>query len=559
MEVFNIKNVSFGFPDEVGKVLSNVNLTIEEGEFVVLCGPSGCGKTTLLRLLKKELAPVGNRTGEILYAGKCLEEWDDRTLIEQIGLVFQDPDNQIVMDEVMQEIVFGLENLGYSNFEMRKRVAEMVHFFGMEGLLRLKPSELSGGQKQMLNLLSVLLLKPKVLLLDEPTSQLDPIAAKDLISMLERLNKEMGITIILVEHRLEELFAVADRVLMMNSGEIVYEGSSRQLIYDLYTHQDERFIPYVPSISRLYMEQETHPDSGRIPLTVKESKQWLATMPSSTDIAVELAKTNDPLKNSSLLAVNDVYFQYDKKGEMILKSFSLHIQRGEFFALVGGNGSGKTTALKTCIGSVKPQRGTARFEGKDTSKLKGKELYEKIAYLPQNPRTYFLHDTIEKEMQGAVVRHQVENGDAVITELVNAFGIEHLRHRHPYDCSGGEVQKAALACMLIGKPDMLFIDEPTKGLDPISKERFSQVLAKLHREGLTIMMVTHDIEFAAQHAERCAMMFDGEITVDGTPEQLFKGNYFYTTAINRATRMSPVREVLTLRGAQTTWLNPVSI
>ncbi len=558
MEVFNIKNMSFGFPEALGKVLTHVSLNIVEGEFVVLCGPSGCGKTTLLRLLKRELAPVGNQTGDIFYAGKRLEEWDDRTLIEQIGLVFQDPDNQIVMDEVMQEIVFGLENLGYSNFEMRKRVAEMVHFFGMEGLLRLKPSELSGGQKQMLNLLSVLLLKPKVLLLDEPTSQLDPIAAKDLISMLERLNKEMGITIILVEHRLEELFAVADRVLMMDSGQIIYEGSSKQIIHELYAQQDQRFIPYIPSISRLYMELETYPELQGIPLTVKESKGWLAMMPNVVNTDVDSALDAKAPAYSELLAVNDVYFQYDKKGEMILKRFSLHINKGEFFALVGGNGSGKTTALKACIGSVKPQRGTARFEGKDASKLKGKELYEKIAYLPQNPRTYFMHDTLEKEMKEAVARHNIDDGDAIITELVNIFGIAHLRHRHPYDCSGGEVQKAALACMLIGKPDMLFIDEPTKGLDPISKERFSEVLAKLHKEGLTIMMVTHDIEFAAQNAERCAMMFDGEITVDGTPAQLFKGNYFYTTAINRATRMSNVREVLTLREAQATWLNPVS-
>ncbi len=557
MEVFNIKNMSFGFPDTTWKVLKNINLTVTEGEFIVLCGPTGCGKTTLLRLLKKELAPVGDRTGDIFYAGKRLEECDERTLIEQIGLVFQDPDNQIIMDEVMQEIVFGLENLGYSNFEMRKRVAEMVHFFGMEGLLRLKPSELSGGQKQMLNLLSVLLMKPKVLLLDEPTSQLDPIAAKDLIGMLERLNKEMGITIILVEHRLEELFGVADRILMMDSGEISYTGSSKEVIHDLYLHKDERFIPFVPSLSRLYMELESSPACKDIPLSVKESRGWIATMPKlvSEDLVVK-PDMESPL-NAQLVAVKDVYFQYEKKGPMILKSLSLHITKGEFFALVGGNGSGKTTALKACIGSIKPQRGTARYEGKDTSKLKGKELYEKIAYLPQNPRTYFMHDTIEKEMQEAVTRHKIDDGEAIITELLHVFDIAHLRDRHPYDCSGGEVQKAALACMLIGKPEMLFIDEPTKGLDPISKERFSEVLSRLHNEGLTIMMVTHDIEFAAQNAQRCAMMFDGEITVDGTPEQLFKGNYFYTTAINRATRMSNVREVLTLEEALVTWPVPV--
>lgn len=558
MEIFTINNMSFGFPDANWQVLKNIDLTVTEGEFVVLCGPTGCGKTTLLRLLKKELAPVGELTGDILYKGNRLDACDERKLIEQIGLVFQDPDNQIVMDEVMQEIVFGLENLGYSNFEMRKRVAEMVHFFGMEGLLRLKPSELSGGQKQMLNLLSVLLLKPTVLLLDEPTSQLDPIAAKDLIIMLERLNKEMGMTIILIEHRLEELFGVADRIVMMDSGEIVYEGTSKQVIHELYSKKDERFIPYVPSISRLYMELDRSPEVKTIPLTVKDSKSWLATMPEVMPKECVVKMDGLSAKHAPLLEVKDVYFQYEKKGTMILKSLSLQINKGEFFALIGGNGSGKTTALKACIGSVKPQRGTARYEGKETSKLKGKELYEKIAYLPQNPRTYFVHDTIEKEMKEAVARHKIADGDGVVEELLYLFDIAHLRDRHPYDCSGGEVQKAALACMLIGKPDMLFIDEPTKGLDPISKQRFSEVLSRLHREGLTIMMVTHDIEFAAGNAEKCAIMFDGEITVDGTPNALFKGNYFYTTAINRATRFSRVPEVLTLEEALATWSVPVS-
>lgn len=556
MEIFRIEGMTFGFPDMEWKALKDIHLSVREGEFVVLCGPSGCGKTTLLRLLKKELAPAGRRKGEIYYEGKRLEDWEERLLIEQIGLVFQDPDNQIVMDEVMQEIVFGLENLGYSNFEMRKRVAEMVHFFGVEGLLRLKPSELSGGQKQMLNLLSVLLLKPKVLLLDEPTSQLDPIAAKELILILERLNKEMGMTVILVEHRLEELFGVADRVLMMEDGKIVYDGNSKEVITELYARGDECFIPYVPSISRLYMEKEVRPSLDGIPLNVKESKEWIRTLPVYAALEVADADATKGIGRQRILEMKDVYFQYEKKGSMILKSLSLDIFKGEFFVLVGGNGSGKSTVMKACIGSIKPKRGTVCYEGMEVSKLKGRELYERMAYLPQNPRTYFVHDTIGKELEEAVLRHDVENGTAKMEELMKAFNIAHLRDRHPYDCSGGEIQRAALACMLIGSPDILFIDEPTKGLDPISKKRFSEVLYRHHREGLTIMMVTHDIEFAARNAQRCAIMFDGEITAVGTADQLFKGNYFYTTAINRATRSSNVHEALTLEEAIETWPAP---
>lgn len=539
-------------------VLDDINMTVQEGEFIVICGPSGCGKTTLLRLLKKELAPVGHCTGDILYAGKLLDDWDERVLIEEIGLVFQDPDNQIVMDEVMQEIVFGLENLGYSNFEMRKRVAEMVHFFGMEDLLKSKPSELSGGQKQMLNLLSVLLLKPKVLLLDEPTSQLDPVAAKDLIIMLERLNNEMGMTIILVEHRLEDLFAVADRVMMMEQGKIKYEGMSNDVIRSVYNASDDLFTPYIPSISRLFLEKNSLAEQTTIPLTVKEGRSWLAKLPPTLK-EKQQEKTDETNKESaSYLEVNNVYCQYARNAPMVLKNFSLQIQKGEYFALVGGNGSGKTTALKACLGMIKPQRGSVRIAGKETSRLKGRELYEKIAYLPQNPRTYFMHDTVEEEMQAAVRLHQLENGAEKILAMLQTFGITHLRHRHPYDCSGGEMQKVALASMLLGNPEILFIDEPTKGLDPISKQHFANVIHILHQAGLTIVMVTHDIEFIAKHADRCAMLFDGEITVDGPPEQLFQGNYFYTTTMNRVTRASQMPEVLTLEEALEAWPSHVS-
>lgn len=553
MEVLTLDQVSFQYPDMDEYVLHHFSMNVSEGDFVVVCGPSGCGKTTLLRLLKHELAPVGKQSGTIMYAGKSLSAYEERTLIEDIGFVFQDPENQIVMDEVMQEIVFAMENLGYSNFEMRKRVAEMVHFFGMEDLLKEKPSELSGGQKQMLNLLSVLLLKPKVLLLDEPTSQLDPVAAKDLIVMLERLNKEMGMTIIIVEHRLEELFAIADQVVMLDSGEIVYEGASKEVIHAIDTNADEQFIPYIPSVARLYLSEEPKPTQTEIPLTVKDSKSWLATLPSKNEFTEKQnTKVMDP-ETTPFLSVKKVYFQYGRHTPMILKNLSLEIRKGEFFALIGGNGSGKTTLLKLCIGMIKAQRGSAKFAGSHVHKLNGKELFGTMAYLPQNPQTYFVEDTIEKEMKSVIAQHKMKDSELKITTMLETFGISHLRHRHPYDCSGGELQRSALACMLLGNPDILFIDEPTKGLDPIAKENFADVLKRLHQDGLTIVMVTHDIEFAAKYVERCAMMFDGEITVDGSPHHLFKGNYFYTTAINRATRLSSQAEALTLEEAFEQW------
>ncbi len=554
MEIFSVNKLSFRFPVMDDWVIQDLSLTINEGEFVVLCGPSGCGKTTLLRLLKKELVPVGERHGDIKYTGKPLASLDERTSIEEIAFVFQDPDNQIVMDDVMQEIVFGMENLGYSTIDMRKRVAEMVHFFGMEDLLQAKPSELSGGQKQMLNLLSVLLLKPRVLLLDEPTSQLDPVAAKDLLIMLQRLNEEMGMTIILVEHRLEELFSVADRVLFMNDGRIMHSGSSREIIYSLFEKRDEQFLPYIPSLSQLYLKADVQPNQHQIPLTVKECRQWLATLP-KVDTQVHKEKVTSRNHEDIILTLQNVYFRYEKNGAPILKNLSLTIKRGDYFALVGGNGSGKTTALKVATGIVKPQRGSVQLFGKEASKLK--EKLGKIAYLPQNPRAFFVHDTIEKEMLETIQRLRLQDGEAKIEAMLELFQIAHLRDRHPHDCSGGEMQKAALACMLLSNPDILFIDEPTKGLDPISKSQFAKLIQDLHEKGLTIIMVTHDIEFAAKYAEQCAMMFDGDVTVEGTPAELFKGNYFYTTAINKATRGE--REVLTLEEAVEQWPAPITI
>lgn len=544
LDIFHIKDLTFQYPDTDEKALDGLSVTISEGEFVVVGGPSGCGKSTLLRLLKKEIAPIGNISGNILYFGKAMNEWDERTLIEEIGFVFQDPENQIIMDEVLQEITFSLENLGYSNQEMRLRVAEMVHAFGMEDLLKSKPSELSGGEKQILNLLSVLLLKPKVLLLDEPTSQLDPIAARDLIMMLGRLNRELGITIILVDHRLEELFAVADRVILMKDGKVNYEGNSKEVIYSVFHAKDEKFLPYIPSISQLYLNREKEITVEKIPITVKECKKWASTLPPFA----EGDACNCPItrKQQSVVEVKNVYFQYRKDSSLVLKNLSLQIKRGDFYTIVGGNGSGKSTLIKTCLGIKKPQRGIVRVFGKKIRKLT-EEVLKKIAYLPQNPKSFFIQDSLEKEMK------QVTNDEKKINEMLLKFGISHLKHRHPYDCSGGEMQKAALATMLLGNPEILFMDEPTKGLDPFSKQQFARILKQLHEDGLTIIMVTHDIEFAARHASRCAMMFDGSITVEATPNELFKGNYFYTTALNRATQNSNIAEVLTLEEALTLW------
>lgn len=548
-----MKNLSFAYPDEDEQVLHNISCTINNGDFIVLCGASGSGKTTLLRLLKRELAPFGHSTGEILYKKKLLTEWDDLTLASEIGFVFQDPENQIVMDEVLQEVVFGMENLNISPIEMRKRLAELVHFFGVEDLLHKKTSDLSGGQKQMINLLSILLLRPKVLLLDEPTSQLDPVAAKELIQILERLNNEMGMTIIIVEHRLEDLFSVANKVMMLSEGEIAYEGSSKAVAQAVFEKSDDRFISYLPSVARLYLEKETAPNLVDIPLNVKETRQWLQTKNFTVDKSnsrrVKQVKDSD----SQFIELNKTYFQYEKNMPFVLKNCSLHINKGEFFALVGGNGSGKSTLLRVAMGLLRQQRGKVLYEQKQLKKYDRAQLIGSFAYLPQHPLSFYIEDTIEKEMDAIIQKHTIKNGARMKAEISERLSIDALLHRHPNDLSGGELQRATLACLLLGNPDVLFIDEPTKGLDPISKQLLATLLLELKAAGLTIFMVTHDIEFAVQYVDRCAILFDGNIAAEGRPEELFKGNYFYTTAINRATMVQDNLAVLTLEEALNTW------
>lgn len=546
MALLAANNLTFRYSDAETPALDGLSLTVEPGEFVLLCGPSGCGKTTLLRLLKSEISPEGEMGGSILYDDRPLDHHPKEKLAREIGMVFQDPENQIVMDEVLPELVFGLENLGFSTEAMRKRVAEMVHFFGLEAWLHRKTYEISGGQKQMLNLASVLLLNPRLLLLDEPTAQLDPVAAKEFINMVHRLNREFGITVLMVEHRLEELFSFADRTVMMQDGRIAYDGKPRETVRGIWMQKDDRLHEYLPSIARLYLENNDVVNTANLPLTVREGRKWIETL---SMMGRGTSEPSIPASETPLLKAKNIRFQYEKDGDKILDQLSLNVYRNELLTVVGGNGSGKSTLLKVLAGLLTPQVGKITYRGE---KIK-KQRPQTIAYLPQNPKLYFLRDTLEAELHEIAAKFRVEDPQGNIVRLTEHFGISRLLHRHPYDLSGGEMQKAALACVLLQKPEVLLIDEPTKGLDPVAKRHFGELLQQLHRDGLTIVMVSHDVAFAAKFATRCAMMFQGEITAVEPTGDFFKGNTFYTTVIDRMTRNSGVPEVLTLEEARKTW------
>ncbi|MEK4131257.1 ATP-binding cassette domain-containing protein [Solibacillus sp. FSL W8-0474] len=530
MEILKVEDVTFTYPNEPKPVLNNIKLKVASGEFVTLIGQSGCGKSTLLKQLKKELQPHGDKSGAIYYQGENLEQLDAKIAATEIGYVMQSPENQIVTDKVWHELAFGLENLGMDQLTIRRRVAEMANFFGIHKWFREKTTVLSGGQKQLLNLASVLVGQPKVLLLDEPTSQLDPIAAMEFIQTLKRLNEELGITIICIEHRLEELLPISNRVVVMEQGEIIYDGTPRKMLLEL--PKEHPMITALPTATKIFAALD---GEGEAPLTIREGQQWLRSF-SWHEVAF---KAEEQQLGSPILEAKNIAFRYERNAPDILQQFELSVHEGEFYTIIGGNGTGKSTALNVLAGLEKPYRGEVLIFGKNLKQYRNQELYRQtVAYLPQDPKILFTEKTAEKELQ------VVEATEQRMAVLIEQLHLQHILMRHPYDLSGGEQQRLALAKVLLLEPKLLFLDEPTKGLDAHAKEELAAILHQLQRQGLTIVMVTHDIEFSAQYSSRCALFFDGSLVSQGTPRSFYSGNSFYTTAAHRIAR-SFEKEVIT--------------
>lgn len=541
--MFQLSGLSFRYPDMDKSVLKQLHLSIGEGEFILLTGPSGCGKTTLLRLLTYVLRPNGTLAGEIFYKNQPIHLWSDKELTEEIGFISQYPEEQMVMPTVMQELVFGLENHGLSTAEMRKRVAELGHYFKIEDLLNKKTNALSGGEQQLVHLLSVLLLRPKVLILDEPTSQLDPVHATLVFQMLEQLHHDLGMTIIIAEHRYATLLRMCDRVFMLDEGTVCFTGNSREFLYQLAQSQDLRYDAYLPDIAHLYIKKTEQPVNNDIPLTVNEGRVWLKRV---LPMGRRLQKPKQQIKQTEqIVSLNDVTFYHSKNEPSILNRLSLTVYKGDFYAIIGGNASGKTTLIEICLGIKKPKRGRLELFQQQLNK----KTLERIGYLPQQPQAFFMYDTVEKEMQSMLNN----NNEEIMIQMAKHFHIEHLLHQHPFDCSYGEMQRIVLACLLLRQPDLLFLDEPTKGLDPFAKDELGRYLTALHKKGLTIVMVSHDIDFVAQYSERVGLLFDGEITADGATKTILQDNSFYTTDINRAARGTALSHVLTVEEALQAW------
>ncbi len=520
MEILSCENVAFKYNESTDYAISDCTFSVKKGEKIMLCGASGSGKSTLLRLLKRELSPRGELSGNITLMGKDRSELSDRESAEKIGFVMQSPDSQTVCDKVSAELAFGLESFGVKSGEIQSRVGEMAAFFGIEPLYDRDISTLSGGQKQLVALCSVMVTDPDILLLDEPTAQLDPVAARELLGILDRLNKEMGVTIIIAEHDPEELFDSCDKILYLAKGKTELFGTPALTAKYFVENALEGFLPETAkAFARLCND---------LPLNVRQGRAKLEKL-GVTDIPKQAVNDTERAEPYALQCKN-LWQRYEKNSPDILKGCDLGIRKGECYGLLGSNGGGKSTLLRVICGLCKPYMGTVSLFGKKQKAYKNGSLFRgMLAFLPQEPVTMFVKESVREDL--------LQSGDKVTVENVSQrMGIEHLLDRHPWDLSGGEIQKCAFAKILLADPKIIVLDECTKGMDSFAKKALGDILLDLKDEGRTILLVTHDLEFAAQYCDRCGLLFDGKIVAEDNAVEFFSHNRFYTTPAARLTR-----------------------
>ena len=528
MQTFTITDLSFTYPTESVPALQNVSLSIEAGSFTVLCGRSGCGKSTLLRQLKPILQPHGTQTGTILFEGKSLSSLSQREQSARIGFVLQNLDAQLVTDKVWHELAFGLESLGLSTPVIRRRVAEIASFFGIQNWFYKPVCELSGGQKQLVNLASVMALEPSVLLLDEPTSQLDPIAATDFLSTLGRINRELGTTIILSEHRLEDALALSTNVVFLERGRILDTGTASEVGSRLKAAGSDMFSA-MPVPMRIYAGV---PNDLPCPVTVAQGRQWLEAFSETHPLCpVPPAAPSEKREGPAAVELDEAFFRYDKQSPDVVKALTLRAYPGELLAILGGNGTGKSTTMGLISGIHRAYRGKISVLGTAPQEVSGK-----IALLPQDPQTLFVKNTVIEDLLSVLDDAPRDRRKALALEKARLCELTELLERHPYDLSGGEQQRAALCKVLLREPEVLLLDEPTKGLDAEFKRVFARIIRRLCARGVCVIMVSHDAEFCASYASRCAMFFDGAIVAEGTPREFFSSGSFYTTSASRMAR-----------------------
>lgn len=526
MPVIAIKDLTYYYPDTETPALDKINLDIHEGQMILLLGGSGSGKSSLVRAIAGLIPEYygGTYQGKVLLNKQEILKMDRRTVAQQVGLVFQDPESQLVMTGVEQEVVFGMENLGLPNKLMKRRVMEVTSALSITEYLHHFIPELSGGQKQKVALASVLTMQPRILLLDEPTSQLDPVAGEEILTMVRRLNEDNGITVVLVEQRLERCFHLADRILVMERGKIIHDqtnpASPGQLAF-------ARDIPCLPPLAQLFMRA----GSSEIPATVKQGRRIIRSyaVPDAVYAAMPADKPRRDQQmgqKSELLAISSLWFSYPH-GKEVLKNVNFKINAGDFIVLMGENGAGKTTLMKQINGLLKPDRGQVVFLGQDTKHRSVEDMAADIGYLSQNPSDYLFLPTVRDEMDFTLHNLGLTD-DGYSRQLLEGLGIDGCLEMNPRDLSTGQRQRAALASVLLSRPKLLLLDEPTRGLDYVLKEQLGAILKHIQARGTAILVITHDVEFAAEFADEIALMDQGGIIAQGDKYSMLSNSTFYS-------------------------------
>ncbi|MEG2016208.1 MAG: ATP-binding cassette domain-containing protein [Oscillospiraceae bacterium] len=534
MEILNVKKLSFTYPNCDLKCLDDISFTVEKGDLVLLCGASGCGKTTLLKLLKSQISPFGKTDGAVEFCNNNINDLDEATTAFDIGFVMQNPDAQIVSDKVFSELTFGLLNMGLSNYEIQIRICEVSDFFGISELFEKDISTLSGGQKQLLNLASIIAMNPKLLILDEPTAQLDPISSAHFFDVLSRLNRELGTTIIIAEHRLNELWPIADKILLLDNGQLLLSKPPKEAAQCIKSsHKDNAILNELPCAVQLFNELDANCEC---PLSVRDGIRFLDNN-FKNDIK-SLERADYKHSDQVVLELCDVFARYEKNLPDILNGVNFKVFNGECVCILGSNGAGKSTMLRACAGLIKPCSGKLKVFSKKISQFKDNSLYDFVSLLPQNPLELFLCQSVLEDLLQVNEKKKRSKSEfkKLVDDVCELLDITHLLLMHPYDLSGGQLQKSALAKLLLLEPQLLLLDEPVKGLDACAKLELAQIFRKLTQKGISIVIVTHDVEFASICADRCAMFWGGKVVSADVPYKFFSENKFYTTAASRISR-----------------------
>lgn len=517
--MITISDVSYRYPHARQPALQHLSLQIDEGEFLLVCGSSGAGKSTLLRLLNG-LVPHfygGHFAGEVRLWGRSTLATQPRELADLVGFVFQDPEAQFVVDRVEDELAFGMENLGVPQVVMRRRIEEVLDQLSIAHLRRRRISSLSGGEKQRVAIAAVLAAQARMLVLDEPTSQLDPHGAEEVLTALQKLNADLGLTIVLCEHRLERVVQYVDRILYLprpdeQSGErAIMLGPPRAMLAK---------IPLVPPLQALGRHLHWEP----LPLTIKEGRRFTRQIQPSPPPPLR-----PPVQPETALRLTNVVVRYNER--VALDGITLSVQAGQLLALMGRNGSGKSTLLRTVAGLVKLVSGRIELFGRDTARIALEERTRYVGYVPQDPRSILFHDTLREELAFTLQARGEPVSDSVINTTLALLEIEHLAEVYPRSLSGGEAQRAALAAILVGKPRLMLLDEPTRGLDYAAKEVLTRLLRELCRAGHSVVMATHDVELVAGSADRVVLLGDGELVVDGAIREVLGESMIHSSQI----------------------------